>query len=89
MSGYSCQIITLTNGIEQRLPSALTGLISIGYSPFSYNKIVKITPAPNRAIETLTEPWWNSKISLRLDEEGYLYLTQTNWESMTFRISSL
>lgn len=40
-------------------------------------------------IEILTEPWWSKNLSLRLGEEGYLYLTQTGWDSMTFRISSL
>lgn len=89
LSGYNCQFITLTIGVEQKLPNAVTGLISISYSPFSYNKIVKITPSPNKIIEEVANPWWNSNLSLRLDEEGYLYLTQTRWNSMTFRISSL
>ena len=89
LSGYSCQFITLAKNVEQKIPMALTGLISISYSPFSYKKIVKITPSPNKTIEEVANPWWNSNLSLRLDEEGYLYLTQTGWGSMTFRISSL
>lgn len=86
MSGYNCQFITLAKGIEQKLPKSVSGLMSIGYSPFSYNKIVKIVSGK---IEPIADPWWDSNISIRLDEEGYLYLTQTGWGSMTFRISSL
>lgn len=87
LSGYNCQFITLVKNVEQKLPYSVTGLISIGYSPFLYNKILKI--GTGGAIEHVTSPWWNSNISFRTDSAGYLYITQTGWESMKFRVSSL
>ncbi len=124
LSGYGCQFINLRKGIEQKLPDSVTGLVSIGYSPFNYNKVVKIKPVQqgieqklpdsvtglvsigyspfnyNKVvkikpvqqgtdIEELTWPWWGGSLSLRLDDEGYLYLKQTMWDSMIFRVTSL
>ena len=90
LSGYGCQFINLRKGIEQKLPDSVTGLVSIGYSPFNYNKVVKIKPVQQGTdIEELTWPWWGGSLSLRLDGEGYLYLKQTMWDSMIFRVTSL
>lgn len=87
-SGYNCQYITLEKGIEQKLPISVTGVISIGYSPFSYNKVVKI-PSATTTIEIIEDSWWGNKLSLRKDEEGDIYLTQNLWDSQRLRITSI
>lgn len=90
LSGYGCQFINLRKGIEQKLSDSVSGLVSIGYSPFNYNKVVIIKPVQQGTdIEELTQPWWGSSLSLRLDGEGYLYLKQTMWDSMILRVTSL
>lgn len=88
LSGYNCQFVAFKQSEEQKLPEKCTGLVSIGYSPFQFNKVVLINPK-NKTIESIAEPWWNGGVSLRVDDEGEVYLTQTSWPSMRFRIACL
>ena len=88
LSGYNCQFMTLNKGIEQQLPISVSGVISIGYSPYSYNKIVKVSSA-NLSVETIADSWWGDELSVRVDDEGKIFLKQTQWNSQKLRIVSL
>lgn len=88
LSGYNCQFMTLDRGIEQQLPIPVSGVISIGYSPYSYNKIVKVS-STNITVETIADPWWGNSISVRIDDEGKIFLKQTQWDSQKLRIVSI
>lgn len=87
LSGYNCQFVTFKQNEEQKLPEKMTGLVSIWYSPFQFNKVVLIKSGGT--IESIAEPWYNNSISLRVDDDGNVYLKQTAWPSMKFRIACL
>lgn len=87
LSGYNCQFMTFKKNVEQQLQSNINGLVSIGYSPFQFNKVVLINR--DGTIESISEPWWNQHISIRIDNDGNVYMTQSGWESMRLRIACL